>query len=97
MGQCVKEDDTLKLGMNAYRMEALIAKGGAMEGRKFKQLWSSKDASAFGEIQGTIRNLSIAYLKDVMKGVYKPKIQHNWKITRRRPDCTGACRYGGVN
>jgi 2',3'-cyclic-nucleotide 2'-phosphodiesterase/3'-nucleotidase len=62
-------------------MEALIAKGGALEGRKFKQLWSSKDASAFGEIQGTIRNLSIAYLKDVMKGVYEPKIQHNWKIT----------------
>ncbi|WP_442033282.1 5'-nucleotidase C-terminal domain-containing protein [Paenibacillus sp. 2KB_22] len=80
-GSVVKEDDTLKLGMNAYRMEALIAKGGAMEGRKFKQLWSSKDASAFGEIQGTIRNLSIAYLKDVMKGVYEPKIQHNWKIT----------------
>nr|WP_053061392.1 5'-nucleotidase C-terminal domain-containing protein [Paenibacillus sp. VT-400] len=80
-GSVVKEDDTLKLGMNAYRMEALIAKGGAMEGRKFKQLWSSKDASAFGEIQGTIRNLSITYLKDVMKGVYEPKIQHNWKIT----------------
>lgn len=80
-GTAVKEDDTLKLGMNAYRMEALIAKGGAMEGRKFKQLWSSKDASAFGEIQGTIRNLSIAYLKDVMKGVYEPKIQQNWKIT----------------
>ncbi|MET1167810.1 SH3 domain-containing protein, partial [Bacillus velezensis] len=33
------------------------------------------------EIQGTIRNLSISYLKDVMKGVYEPKIQHNWKIT----------------
>ncbi|WP_397330618.1 5'-nucleotidase C-terminal domain-containing protein [Paenibacillus polymyxa] len=80
-GSVVKENDTLKLGMNAYRMEALIAKGGALEGRKFKQLWSSKDASAFGEIQGTIRNLSIAYLKDVMKGVYEPKIQHNWKIT----------------
>ncbi|WP_366292275.1 5'-nucleotidase C-terminal domain-containing protein [Paenibacillus sp. AN1007] len=80
-GKTVLAEDTLKLGMNAYRMEALIAKGGALEGRKFKQLWSSKDAAAFGEIQGTIRNLSIAYLKDVMKGVYEPKIQHNWKIT----------------
>ncbi|MGO4529061.1 5'-nucleotidase C-terminal domain-containing protein [Paenibacillus sp. 2TAF8] len=80
-GKSVQVNDTLKLGLNAYRMEALIAKGGALEGRKFKQLWSSKDASAFGEIQGTIRNLSIAYLKDVMKGVYEPKIQHNWKIT----------------
>ncbi|MBR2565239.1 MAG: 5'-nucleotidase C-terminal domain-containing protein [Paenibacillus sp.] len=80
-GKVVQTNDTLKLGMNAYRMEALIAKGGPLEGRKFEQLWSSKDASAFGEIQGTIRNLSIAYLKDVMKGVYEPKIQHNWKIT----------------
>ncbi|WP_426333766.1 5'-nucleotidase C-terminal domain-containing protein [Paenibacillus silvae] len=80
-GKAVQAADNLKLGMNAYRMEALIAKGGALEGRKFTQLWSSKDASAFGEIQGTIRNLSIAYLKDVMKGVYEPKIQHNWKIT----------------
>lgn len=80
-GKTVQAEDTLKLGMNAYRMEALIAKGGALEGRKFKQLWSSKDAAAFGEIQGTIRNLSIAYLKDVMKGVYEAKIQHNWKIT----------------
>ncbi|MGQ8873177.1 5'-nucleotidase C-terminal domain-containing protein [Paenibacillus sp. TSA_86.1] len=80
-GKSVLANDTLKLGLNAYRMEALIAKGGALEGRKFKQLWSSKDASAFGEIQGTIRNLSIAYLKNVMKGVYEPKIQHNWKIT----------------
>ncbi|WP_339833995.1 5'-nucleotidase C-terminal domain-containing protein [Paenibacillus sp. FSL R7-0272] len=80
-GKTVQADDTLKLGMNAYRMEALVAKGGALEGRKLKQLWSSKDASAFGEIQGTIRNLSIAYLKDVMKGVYEPKIQQHWKIT----------------
>ncbi|WP_396136242.1 bifunctional metallophosphatase/5'-nucleotidase [Brevibacillus brevis] len=76
----IKPDDVLKLGMNAYRMEALQAKGGALEGRKFEQLWSSKEESAFGETQGTIRNRAIAYLKEVKKGVYEPTVQHNWKI-----------------
>ncbi|MBW5468972.1 bifunctional metallophosphatase/5'-nucleotidase [Brevibacillus formosus] len=77
----IKAEDTLKLGMNSYRMEALQAKGGALEGRKFEQLWSSKDNSAFGETGGTIRNRAIAYLKEVKKGVYEPKVQNNWKIT----------------
>ncbi|WP_419761094.1 bifunctional metallophosphatase/5'-nucleotidase [Brevibacillus brevis] len=77
----IKATDTLKLGMNAYRMEALQAKGGALEGRKFEQLWSSKDNTAFGETGGTIRNRAIAYLKEVKKGVYEPKVQNNWKIT----------------
>ncbi|NRR19497.1 5'-nucleotidase C-terminal domain-containing protein [Brevibacillus sp. MS2.2] len=77
----IKATDTLKLGMNSYRMEALQAKGGALEGRKFEQLWSSKDNSAFGETGGTIRNRAIAYLKEVKKGVYEPKVQNNWKIT----------------
>ncbi|MGG4455307.1 bifunctional metallophosphatase/5'-nucleotidase [Brevibacillus porteri] len=77
----IKAEDTLKLGMNSYRMEALQAKGGALEGRKFEQLWSSKDNTAFGETGGTIRNRAIAYLKEVKKGVYEPKVQNNWKLT----------------
>ncbi|NEW07448.1 SH3 domain-containing protein [Paenibacillus sp. SYP-B3998] len=80
-GDSVQAGDTVKLGMNAYRMDALKAKGGALEGRTFEQLWSSKDANAFGEMGGTIRNRAIAYLKDVKNGVYEPKINNNWKIT----------------
>lgn len=80
-GKAIQASDKLKLGMNAYRMEALIGQGGPLEGRTFKPLWSSKDASAFGEIQGTIRSLSIAYLTDVMKGVYEPKTRSGWTIT----------------
>ncbi|OAB33108.1 5'-nucleotidase C-terminal domain-containing protein [Paenibacillus macquariensis] len=80
-GTSIKLDDVIKLGMNAYRMDALKAKGGALEGRKFQQLWSSKDVKAFGEIEGTIRNRAIAYLKEEKNGVYEPKIQENWKIT----------------
>lgn len=80
-GTPIQMNDTLTLGMNAYRMDALLAKGGALEGRKFEKLWTSKAESAFGETGGTIRNRAIAYLTDVMKGKYEPKIQDNWKIT----------------
>ncbi len=79
-GTPIKPEDSLKLGMNAYRMEALQAKGGALEGRKFDQLWTSKANDAFGETGGTIRNRAIAYLQEVKKGVYEPKVQNNWKI-----------------
>ncbi|WP_260858130.1 5'-nucleotidase C-terminal domain-containing protein [Bacillus sp. FJAT-22090] len=76
----IQMEDNLKLGMNAYRMDFLLSKGQALEGRKFNMIWSSKDESAYGETGGTIRNLAIRYLKDEMKGKYEPVIQHNWEI-----------------
>lgn len=79
-GTPIKAEDHLTLGMNAYRMDFLLSKGQALEGRKFNMIWSSKDESAYGETGGTIRNLAIRYLKDEMKGEYKPTIQNNWKI-----------------
>ncbi len=79
-GTPIKMEDHLKLGMNAYRMDFLVSKGQALEGRKFNMTWSSKDESAYGETGGTIRNLAIRYLKEEMNGVYEPVIQNNWKI-----------------
>lgn len=79
-GTPIKAEDHLTLGMNAYRMDFLLSKGQALEGRKFNMIWSSKDESAYGETGGTIRNLAIRYLKDEKKGEYKPTIQSNWKI-----------------
>ncbi|QTD40798.1 5'-nucleotidase C-terminal domain-containing protein [Sporosarcina sp. Te-1] len=79
-GTPIQMDETLKLGMNSYRMDFLVSPGQALEGRKFKMLWSSKDESAFGETGGTIRNLAIRYLKEEMKGEYTPVAQQNWKI-----------------
>lgn len=79
-GTPIKMEDHLKLGMNAYRMDFLLSKGQALEGRKFNMTWSSKDESAYGETGGTIRNLAIRYLKEEMNGVYEPVIQNNWKI-----------------
>lgn len=79
-GTPIKLEDNLKLGMNSYRMDFLVSKGQALEGRKFNMIWSSKEESAYGETGGTIRNLAIRYLKEEMNGVYEPVIQHNWKI-----------------
>ncbi|MDR9853485.1 5'-nucleotidase C-terminal domain-containing protein [Paenibacillus sp. VCA1] len=79
-GTPIQMNDTLTLGMNSYRMDALVAKGGALEGRKFEKLWTSKAESAYGETGGTIRNLAIRYLKEVMNGKYEAKLQNNWKI-----------------
>ncbi|MER2255997.1 MAG: 5'-nucleotidase C-terminal domain-containing protein, partial [Priestia megaterium] len=79
-GTPIKAEDQLTLGMNSYRMDFLLSKGQALEGRKFNLIWSSKEESAYGETGGTIRNLAIRYLKDEKKGVYQPTIQNNWKI-----------------
>ncbi|WP_042476392.1 5'-nucleotidase C-terminal domain-containing protein [Bacillus ndiopicus] len=79
-GTPIKMKDHLKLGMNAYRMDFLVSKGQALEGRKFNMIWSSKEESTYGETGGTIRNLAIRYLKEEKKGVYEPVIQNNWKI-----------------
>ncbi|MEK5233113.1 5'-nucleotidase C-terminal domain-containing protein [Lysinibacillus sp. FSL K6-0232] len=79
-GTPIHMDDQLKLGMNAYRMDFLVSKGQAFEGRTFNMIWSSKEESAYGETGGTIRNLAIRYLQEEMNGVYEPVIQNNWKI-----------------
>jgi 2',3'-cyclic-nucleotide 2'-phosphodiesterase/3'-nucleotidase len=79
-GMPIKMEDHLKLGMNSYRMDFLVSKGQALEGRKFNMIWSSKEESAYGETGGTIRNLAIRYLKEEMSGVYEPVVQNNWKI-----------------
>lgn len=79
-GTAIKNDEVLKLGMNDYRMQALIGKGGIFEGKTFKKLWSSTAKANFGEEQGTIRNLAIRYIKEVKKGVVTSKIQDNWRV-----------------
>lgn len=78
-GKLIGDADKLKLGMNAYRMNQLIAKGGALEGRQFPELWTS--LKAFGETDGTIRNMAICYIREVKKGRIDVKPVHDWKIT----------------
>ena len=76
----VNPEDPIKLGLNAYRMKALIGKDGPLEGRKFEQIYSTQDETAYGEIGGRIRNLAARYIKEVKNGVYEGKVANTWHI-----------------
>ena len=78
-GRAVEDGDVLKLGMNAYRMNQLVAKGGALEGRQFPQVWSSLEA--FGETEGTIRNMTARYIREVKKGKVEVEPVDDWHVT----------------
>lgn len=80
-GKALKDTDKLVLGMNAYRMKQLIADGGALEGKEFKQLRSTIDETAYGEIEGTIRRLAIRYIQDVKGGVIEATVGDTWRVT----------------
>lgn len=71
--------DKLKLGMNAYRMNQLTAKGGALEGRQFPQVWTSLEA--FGETEGTIRNMTARYIREVKQGKVEVQPVNDWHVT----------------
>ncbi len=78
-GKEIKDSDTLKLGLNSYRMDQLLSKGGALEGRSnIKKLWSSKDE--YGEDAGTIRNRSIDYIMNVKGGILNGHVAGNWSL-----------------
>jgi 2',3'-cyclic-nucleotide 2'-phosphodiesterase/3'-nucleotidase len=76
----INPEDEIKLGVNAYRMKALIGKGGPLEDREFEQIYSTQDEAAYGEIEGRIRNLAARYIQDVKNGVYEGKLNNTWKI-----------------
>lgn len=78
-GTLIKDDTKIKLGMNSYRMERMLAKDGALEGRtNIKKIWDSKEI--YGEMDGTIRYMTMKYIKDVKNGVIDIKASNNWKI-----------------
>lgn len=83
----IRSTDELKLGMNAYRMNALISKGGALENRKFEEL--SSTTKTYGEDEGTIRALSAKYIKEVAKGEYLAQVEQRWKIIGLDTKLTG--------
>lgn len=78
-GRTIGDTDKLKLGMNAYRMNQLIAKDGALEGRQFPQVWSSLEA--FGETKGTIRHMTARYIREVKHGKVEVKPVDDWHVT----------------
>lgn len=77
-GTPVRSNTDIRLGMNSYRMGHLTKKGGPLQGKSFPVIFDTE--SAFGEEQGTIRNLTIRYLEDVKKGQYRGKPQQRWTL-----------------
>lgn len=79
-GQNIKETDTIRLGMNEYRMNQLIAKGGPLEGKNFEKIYSTDSDELYGRKNGTIRNLVIKYIQEEKLGVYEAKTNNYWEI-----------------
>ncbi len=78
-GTVVKDDTSIKLGMNSYRMDRMLAAGGPLEGSTtVKKLWASKEA--YGTKDGTIRYMTMKYIREVKNGVIDGKTANNWKI-----------------
>ena len=77
-GKKITSEMELKVGMNAYRFEQLARKGGIFDGQEILVLWASKEA--IGEIDGTIQNMMIDYIRNVKNGVIEGKSHNNWEI-----------------
>jgi len=78
-GSSVEDDTIVKLGMNSYRMDRMLGVGGALEGSTtVKKLWASKEA--YGVQDGTIRYMTMKYIRDVKNGLIEGRVRNNWKI-----------------
>ncbi|NLG02758.1 MAG: bifunctional metallophosphatase/5'-nucleotidase, partial [Clostridia bacterium] len=77
-GTEVKDDTKLTLGMNFYRMGQLQEDGGIFAGKGFKVIYNS--IATFGEEQGTIRNLTVKYIKEECNGELTGNFTKNWEI-----------------
>ncbi|MGF1723538.1 bifunctional metallophosphatase/5'-nucleotidase [Photobacterium nomapromontoriensis] len=78
-GSKITDSTKIRLGMNSYRMGHLTKDGGVLEGKSFPVLFDTE--AEFGEDAGTIRNLTIRYLKEVKHGQYEGKAMHRWALS----------------
>lgn len=75
----ITDKTKLKVGMNSYRFEMLVQKGGPLEGRDIKKIWDSKEA--LGQEKGTIQNMTINYIMNVKRGKISGLSKNYWSIT----------------
>jgi len=75
----ISDSTIIKLGTNSYYMDQWTAKGGCLEGQNLVSTYSSSDV--YGD-DGTVRALTITYIKDHLKGVVDGKLYNykNWYI-----------------
>ena len=77
-GRKITPDMKLKVGMNSYRFDQLIKKGGIFEGQNIPLVWSSKDE--MGQDKGRIQSMMIDYIKNVKGGKIDGKSHDRWEI-----------------
>ena len=77
-GTKITPDMKVKVGMNSYRFDQLIKKGGIFEGQNIPLVWSSKEA--MGQEKGTIQNMMIDYIQNVKNGKIDGKSHDRWEI-----------------
>lgn len=75
----ITDSTLIKLGTNSYYMDQWIAEGGCLEGKNPVSIYSSSDV--YGD-DGTVRALTISYIKDHLNGVVDGNIYNykNWYI-----------------
>lgn len=78
-GTPVTDQTEIRIGMNSYRMGHLTKKGGVLEGESFPVLFDTE--AEYGEEAGTIRNMTIKYLKEEKNGQYEGKPQQRWALS----------------
>lgn len=78
-GNPVSMGDKVKVGMNSYRLNQLISDDGPLAGRDIKKIYSTQQESAFGEVEGRIRNLAARYLQEI-GGTYTGHLNGTSKI-----------------
>ena len=77
-GTKITSDMKLKVGMNSYRFDQLIKKGGIFDGQNIPLVWSSKEV--MGQEKGTIQNMMIDYIKKKKNGKIEGISHNRWEI-----------------
>lgn len=62
----ITDETEIRLGTNGYYMDQWLAQGGCMEGQQVAAVYNSFDE--MGD-DGTVRNLTISYIRDVLGGM----------------------------
>lgn len=86
-GEAILPDTVLTLGMNSYRMDALMGPKGPLEGRNIVSLYSTKDPDRYGS-EGRIQNLMIRDIRK-RKGILSLRPENRWKIVGPDPTLPG--------
>ena len=76
----IEADTPIKLATNNYYMKQWVAAGGCLEGETLNSIYSS--SQEFGDDDGTVRALTISYIKDILGGTINGDDfnYENWKL-----------------